>query len=122
MGRGPGAGPGGGAPEHQGGGGFHPGAGGAGAGGPGGGGAGALARVLQRSPEIKVADLHKGDAVMIVATSGSPESATAIRLVSGVEPMLEASASGSQSMFSSAWNLGGGASGGDDQGGGDTNP
>ncbi|HKO14576.1 MAG TPA: DUF5666 domain-containing protein [Acidobacteriaceae bacterium] len=113
------------APGRQGGGGgFHPGTPGAGAGGPGGGGggAGALARVLQRSPEIKVADLHKGDAVMIVATSGSPDTATAIRLVSGVEPMLQASASGSESMFSSAWNLGGGSGGGDDQGGGDTNP
>lgn len=92
----------------------------AGAGGQG-GGAGAMARLLQRSPEIHVSDLHKGDAVMIVATSGSPESATAIRLVAGVEPMLEASASGSQNMFSSAWSLGGGSSGGD-QGGGDSNP
>jgi hypothetical protein len=36
--------------------------------------------------------------------------------------MLQASATGSESMFSSAWNLGGGAGGGDDQGGGDTNP
>ena len=88
-----------------------------GAGGQGSGGAGAMARLLQRSPEIHVADLHKGDAVMIVATSGSPDSATAIRLVAGVEPMLEASASGSQSMFSSAWSLGGGSG---DQGGGDT--
>jgi hypothetical protein len=75
-----------------------------------GGGAGGngLARVLQRSPEMHVSDLHKGDAVMIVATSGSPDAATAIRLVAGVEPMLQASASGSQSMFSSAWSLGGG--------------
>jgi hypothetical protein len=80
-----------------------------------GGSAGMLARVLQRSPEIHVGDLHKGDAVMIVATSGTPDAATAIRLVTGVEPMLEASASGSQSMFSSAWSLGGGSGG--DQGG-----
>ena len=88
-----------------------------GAGGPGaaGGSGGGLARVLQRSPQIKVSDLHKGDAVMIVATAGNPDSATAIRLVAGVEPMLQASASGSQSMFSSAWNLGGGGEG--EQGG-----
>jgi hypothetical protein len=87
---------------------------------PGGGqgGAAGLARVLQHSPEIHVSDLHKGDAVMIVATSGSPDSATAIRLLAGVEPMLQASASGSQSMFSSAWSgLGGSAS--SDQGGGE---
>jgi hypothetical protein len=82
------------------------------------GGATGFARVLQRSPEIHVADLHKGDAVMIVATSGNPDSATAIRLLAGVEPMLQASASGSQSMFSSAWSgLGGGSSG--DQSGGE---
>lgn len=78
-------------------------------GGGAGGSGGSLARVLERSPEIHVSDLHKGDAVMIVATAGSPDSATAIRVVSGVEPMLEASASGSQDMFSSAWSLGGGA-------------
>jgi hypothetical protein len=90
-------------------------AGGQGAGG-GQAGAGGFARVLQRSPEIHVADLHKGDAVMIVATAGSPDSATAIRLLAGVEPMLQASASGSQSMFSSSWSLGGGAG---DQGGGE---
>jgi hypothetical protein len=82
-----------------------------------GGSAGGFARVLERSPAIHVADLHKNDAVMIVATSGNPDSATAIRLVAGVEPMLQASASGSQNMFSSAWNgLGGGSAGGD-QGG-----
>ncbi|HVT95903.1 MAG TPA: hypothetical protein VHE33_00250 [Acidobacteriaceae bacterium] len=76
-----------------------------------------FSRVLQHSPEIHVSDLHKGDAVMIVATSGDPDSATAIRLLAGVEPMLQASASGSQSMFSSAWSgLGGG---GGDQGGGE---
>lgn len=91
---------------------WHPGAGGQG-GGAGAGGAGALARIIQRSPEIHVSDLHKGDAVMIVATSGNSDSATAIRLLAGVEPMLEASASGSQSMFSSAWSLGGGSGGGD---------
>jgi len=80
-------------------------------GGGGGAGGGGLARLLQRSPQIQVSDLHKGDAVMIVATSGSPDTATAIRLVAGVEPMLQASASGSQSMFSSAWSLGGGTGG-----------
>ncbi|HEY6447748.1 MAG TPA: hypothetical protein VIY53_14905 [Acidobacteriaceae bacterium] len=85
--------------------------------GGGNGGGGGLARVLLRSPQIQVSDLHKGDAVMIVATSGNPDAATAIRLVAGVEPMLQASASASQNMFSSAWNLGGGSGGEGDQGG-----
>jgi hypothetical protein len=92
--------------------------GGPGAQGGAGGGAGGLARVLQRSPQIHVTDLHKGDAVMIVATAGNPDTATAIRLVAGVEPMLQASASGSQSMFASAWSgLGGGSAGEGEQGG-----
>lgn len=85
-------------------------------GGVAGGAGGGMARLLQRSPQIRVSDLHKGDAVMIVATSGNPDAATAIRLVAGVEPMLQASASGSQSMFSSAWSLGGGG-GGEGEGG-----
>jgi hypothetical protein len=80
----------------------------------GGNGGGGLVRVLLHSPQIQVSDLHRGDAVMIVATAGNPDAATAIRLVAGVEPMLQASASASQSMFSSAWNLGGGEG---DQGG-----
>ncbi len=94
---------------------------------PGGGGAekngagsGGLARILAESPEIHVSDLKKGDAVVIVATSGSPDSATAIRVVSGVRPMLEASAKGSQNMFSSAWSLGGGSGGGGGDMGDDT--
>lgn len=82
---------------------------------------GGLTQLLEHSPEIHVADLHKGDAVMIVATEGSPDAATAIRVVTGVESMLEASAKESQTMFSSAWSLGGGAggSGGGQGGGGD---
>lgn len=96
---------------------------GGGPGGPGAGGGNALARVLEHSPEIHVGDLHKGDAVMIVATSGNPEQATAIRLVAGVEPMFQASTSGSQSLFSSAWSLGGGNGGGEgDQSGGEGGP
>lgn len=92
---------------------------GAGAGARPNGGGNPLARLLAQSPQIHVANLHKDDAVIIVATSGSPGSATAIRVVSGVRPMLEASASGSQDMFSSAWSLGGGSGGdtGSDTGG-----
>ncbi|HEY1809592.1 MAG TPA: hypothetical protein VGG42_13585 [Acidobacteriaceae bacterium] len=92
------------------------------AGGSKGSGGGELARMLQRSPEIHVSDLRKGDAVIIVATSGSSDTATAVHMVAGVEPMLRASASGSKSMVSSAWNLGGGSAGGDQSGGGEGNP
>jgi hypothetical protein len=62
-------------------------------------------------------DLQKGNMVIVVATEGqTPESATAITVVAGVEPMLQASTSASQAMLSSSWNLGGGGGG---EGGGE---
>ena len=48
-----------------------------------------LETVLERAPEIQLAALKKGDAVMIVAT-GDPSNWDAIKLLAGVEPLLEA--------------------------------
>lgn len=70
-----------------------------------------LSQVLQHAPALQLSQLHKGDAVMIVATEGTPDSATAVTLLAGVEPILTASPSASQSMFSASWNLGGGGQG-----------
>jgi len=70
---------------------------------------GDLSQVLQRTPVVQLSDLHKGDAVMIVATRGTSSAATAVTLLAGVEPLLTASPAASQSMFSASWNLGGGA-------------
>jgi len=88
-------------------------------GGPGGqrpGGAPDLQRILARMPPATLADLQKGDAVMIVATEGTASGGvTAITLLSGVEAILTSSASSaSQAMFMSPWNLGGGAPGGEE--------
>jgi hypothetical protein len=69
---------------------------------------GDLSQALQRTPVLQLSELHKGDAVMIVATQGTPEAATAVTLIAGVEPILTASPSATQSMFSASWNLGGG--------------
>ncbi|HTV05804.1 MAG TPA: hypothetical protein VME86_10595 [Acidobacteriaceae bacterium] len=66
-----------------------------------------LTRMLASTPTLQISDLHKGDAVMIVATLGTPGSATAVALVAGVEPILTAAPSASQSMFSASWNVGG---------------
>jgi hypothetical protein len=67
---------------------------------------GDLQSALSRAPSIQLSDLQKGDAIMVVTTEGSPTvPATAVSLLAGVEPMLQASASGSQSMLSSSWNL-----------------
>jgi hypothetical protein len=76
--------------------------------GPSGQRGGDLSQMLQRTPTVQLAELHKGDAVMIVATQGTPEAATAVTLLAGVEPILTAPSSASQSMFSASWNLGGG--------------
>jgi hypothetical protein len=66
-------------------------------------------QVLTHAPTITLKDLQKGNMVIVVATEGqTPGSATGITVVAGVEPMLQASTSGSQAMLSSAWNLGGG--------------
>jgi hypothetical protein len=66
---------------------------------------------------IQLAELHHGDAVLIVATQVAPGSLTACTLLAGVEPILDASAG--QSLFSASWNLGGqGGGGGGDAGGG----
>ena len=72
-----------------------------------------LQQMLNRMPAVTLADLHKGDAVMMVTTQGAPSSAsTAITLLSGVEPILEAAPKGSQAMMLAPWSLGG-APGGD---------
>jgi hypothetical protein len=81
-------------------------AGGPGAGGPG-GGAPDLQRFLGRLPNSTLADLHKGDAVMMVSTDGSDSGeVTAITLLAGVEPILTASPN-RNSMLLSPWSLSG---------------
>jgi hypothetical protein len=82
------------------------------------GGAPDFQQTLSRMPPAGLSDLQKGDAVMIVSTEGSDSSAvTAITLLAGVEPILQASPGG-QMMMLSPWSLGGGGGTGDDAGGG----
>ncbi len=76
-------------------------------GGPGGNGPQDLQRMLSRLPAIKLADLQKGDAVVILATAGGKsDAATAIKLVAGVEAILTAAPSRSASTLLSPWSLG----------------
>jgi hypothetical protein len=71
------------------------------------GGAPDFQQILNRMPAVTLSDLHKGDAVMIVATQGTPSGgATAITLLSGVDAILQASPSGNQAMMLSPWSLG----------------
>ena len=65
-----------------------------------------LQRMVSRLPNSTLADLQKGDVVMIVATEGAgSDAATAITLLAGVEPILTASPNRSASSLLSPWSL-----------------
>ena len=86
-----------------------PGGVGAGAGRPGSGGPPDLQQAISRMPASTLADLQKGAAVKIVSTEGGPNGLpTAITLLAGVEPILEASPNAT---ILSPWSLGGGPGG-----------
>jgi hypothetical protein len=72
----------------------------------GGSGGGDPQQMLSRAPAIQLADLKKGDAVMLVSTDGATE-VTAITLLAGVEPLLEAPAA-SQSLLNN-WSMNSGS-------------
>ena len=66
-----------------------------------------LQRLINRAPATSLADLHKGDAVVILSTEGTDSGAsTAIQLVSGVEPILQAAPNAGQAMMLAPWSLG----------------
>ncbi len=69
-----------------------------------------LQQILSHMPAVAVGDLHKDDAVMVVATEGSTTSSpTVITLLTGVEPILSASPNDNRAtMLLSPWSLGGG--------------
>jgi len=69
-----------------------------------------LSQLVSRLPNQTIADLKVGDAVMIVGSQSDAASngVTAVTLLSGVEPILAATPSGSASLTLSPWSLGGG--------------
>lgn len=86
---------------------------GPGAGGPGGtggrNGVPDVQQILSRMPAVSLADLQKGDAVMIVSTMGDGEQpGKAITMLAGVEAILTASPNASQAMMLAPWSLGSG--------------
>jgi co-chaperonin GroES (HSP10) len=78
---------------------------------------GDLSQMLARLPSVTLAELKAGDAVMVVASESGPGSdkVTAVTMLSGVEPILAATPSGTPTMTLSPWSVGGGAP---DSGGG----
>lgn len=66
-----------------------------------------LSQMISRMPTETLAGLKAGDAVMIVATTGSDASkSTAVTLLAGVDPILTASPSGEMTL--TPWSVGGG--------------
>jgi hypothetical protein len=77
-----------------------------------GGARGDMQQMLSRLPASTLNDFQKGDAVLIVATS-SPTDAnfSAITIVGGVEPILQASPQGQASSILQPWSLNNGSGG-----------
>jgi hypothetical protein len=76
-------------------------------GGPGGpGGGGDLQQVLERMPALSLADLKKGDAVIVSSSKGPGDaSVTAFAFVAGVEPFLAAAPRTAGQVNLGSWNL-----------------
>jgi hypothetical protein len=82
------------------------GAGGLGGRGNFGGGGGDLQQVLDRSPQLSLAELKKGDALIISSSTTSDGSAiTAMSLVAGVEPFLAAAPRTAGQVNLGSWNI-----------------
>ncbi|UWZ82415.1 DUF5666 domain-containing protein [Occallatibacter riparius] len=77
---------------------------GGGPGGQGAAGAGDPQHMLSMAPAIKITDLQKGEAVMVVSTNGSSD-VNAITVLAGVEPLLTAPEA--RNLLSN-WSVGGG--------------
>ena len=67
-----------------------------------------MQQALAHAPAIQLAQLKRGDLVMVVASSGADNQMGAVTLVTGVEPLLRASPSASASVLAN-WSLAGGA-------------
>jgi co-chaperonin GroES (HSP10) len=70
------------------------------------GGAPDFQQMLSHLPEAPLTDLHKGDAVIILATEGMAGVGTAITLLSGVEPILQAAPGASSAALLTPWTMG----------------
>ena len=66
---------------------------------------GGLGQILDRAPAVKLDDIKKGEAVMLVSTEGATD-VTAIKLLLGVEPLLQ-SPDASRDLLAN-WSMGSG--------------
>ncbi len=63
-------------------------------------------QMLSHLQAIPLADLHSGDAVLVLTTQGDSERVTAVTLLSGVEPILRATPNSGQAINLGSWSLG----------------
>lgn len=76
------------------------------AGGPRGAGGGDLQQILERMPQLSLAELKKGDAVIVSSSKNPGDSAiTAFAFVAGVEPFLAAAPRTAGQVNLGSWNL-----------------
>jgi hypothetical protein len=74
--------------------------------GPGGGAGGDLQQILERMPPLALAELKKGDAVIVSSSKGPGDSpVTAFAFVAGVEPFLAAAPRTAGQVNLGSWNL-----------------
>ncbi len=76
-----------------------------GAGGRGVGGGADLQQILERAPQLMLAELKKGDALIISSSKADGSTVTAITLVAGVEPFLAAAPRTGGQVNLGSWNL-----------------
>lgn len=62
-------------------------------------------QMLSHLPAASLTDLHKGDAVIVLSTEGTAGVGTAVTLVSGVEPLLQAAPSASSAALLTPWSM-----------------
>jgi len=79
---------------------------GAGRGMGGGRGRGDLGQVVDQSPAMTLADLKKGDAIIVLSTVGAQDQLNAVIMLGGVEPIL--TKPGTREMALGGWSLGAG--------------
>lgn len=66
---------------------------------------GDLSQMIDRLPPFTLADLKPGEPVIVASTAGDPNRATAITILTGVEPLLAAAPQSANRAVNGSWNF-----------------
>lgn len=66
---------------------------------------GDLSQMIDRFPPFTLTDLKPGEPVIVASTAGDPNRATAITILTGVEPLLAAAPQSTNRAVNGAWNF-----------------